>query len=148
MIDTSQRHSAADVYANHKPTYIMKHIICKNILAAAALLGLVSISQAAPNLVLPKNYDKVVKSSEECEKLPAGSRVALSCTSCKTLIEKKAEDKKGWAAWFKGEAKHDCPGCHGQVTLKGTKTNNVLEHTHVCSKCGDNSAFTCAGHAK
>ena len=126
----------------------MKNIICKPILVAVALLGFVSIGQTAPNLVLPKNYDTVVTSPEQCEKLPAGSKIALSCTSCKTLIEKNADDKKGWAAWFKGEEKHDCPGCHGVVTIKGTKTNNVAEHTHVCSKCGDNSAFTCAGHAK
>ncbi len=127
----------------------MKNFICKPILAAAVLLGFASISQAAPNLVLPKGYDTVVKSAEQCEKLPAGSKMALSCPDCKTLIEKEADDKKGWAAWFKGEEKHDCPGCHGQVTFKGNaKATPNTEHTHACSKCGDNSAFTCAGHTK
>src|SRR6187549_2068674 len=106
MIATGQRHSADDDYTNYQPTKTMKNIVCRSILSAAALLALASFSQAGPNLVLPKGYDTVVKSKEQCEKLPAGSKIALSCPDCKTLIEKKAEDKKGWASWFKGEEKH------------------------------------------
>ena len=127
----------------------MKTIICKPILVAAALLAIASIGQAGPNLVLPKNYDTVVTSKAQAEKLPMGCHVAISCPDCKTLVEKKVDDKKSFLSWFKSDEKHDCPGCHGMVTFKGnSKSTPATEHTHVCSKCGNNSAFTCAGHVK
>lgn len=144
-LDQARGMSPTAPNSHYLQTQTMK-TICKSILIAIALLGFTSVTQAAPNIVFPKSYDTVVKSEADAAKLPQGSKIALSCTSCKTLIEKKCDDKKSWRDWFKPQSNHDCPGCGGKITYNGNKTTNFPVHTHVCSKCGDNSAFTCTGH--
>ncbi len=81
----------------------------------------------------------------------ANANVAMACTSCKTLDVKEGEkDKKGIMAWFAPDAKHDCPGCGGKITMKepvsSGKGATTGEYTHTCSKCGDKSAFVCTDH--
>ena len=77
-------------------------------------------------------------------------KVALACKDCKTVNEKSGEDKKGIPAWFKADSTHDCSGCKGVITVKsGTaKSGPAAESKHVCSKCGPDSAMTCATHKK
>lgn len=89
---------------------------------------------------------KTKKQAEECC-LPR-EKVALACADCKTVNEKDGKDKKGILAWFAPDDKHDCSGCGGKVVLKklGDKTLTAGDYTHTCSKCGENSAFTCATH--
>jgi len=80
------------------------------------------------------------------------AKVAMACTSCKTLDVKKGEaDKKTISSWFAPDSKHDCPGCGGKITLKATgggKGPTIGEYTHTCSKCGDKSAYVCTDHKK
>jgi hypothetical protein len=44
-----------------------------------------------------------------------------------------------------------CSGCGGEMTLKktsGGKGAKANDYTHVCSKCGDDSAAVCIATAK
>jgi hypothetical protein len=98
----------------------------------------------------PTGFPTVVKSKAEAMAccLPK-EKLALACKDCKTVTEKGGEDKKSVAAWFKADEKHDCSGCGGKVTLyqpPGGKVPAISQYTHVCSKCGDKSAYTCATH--
>ena len=101
----------------------------------------------------PTGFPTHVKTKAEAEAccLPK-EKVALACKDCKTSAEKDGEnDKKGILAWFAPDSKHDCTGCGGKITVKttgGGKGPTVSEYTHTCSKCGDNSAYTCATHKK
>jgi hypothetical protein len=98
----------------------------------------------------PTNFPTVVKSEKEAMAccLPK-EKLALACKDCKTSTEKSGEDKKGVAAWFAPDSKHDCSGCGGKLTVKkvgGDKGVTISEYSHTCSKCGDSSAYTCATH--
>jgi hypothetical protein len=101
----------------------------------------------------PPNFPTVVKTKAEAEAccLPK-EKVALACKDCKTTIEKVGDkDKKGILGWFAPDSKHDCSGCSGKITLKSPgsgKAGTAGEYTHTCSKCGDESAYTCATHKK
>ena len=82
----------------------------------------------------------------------AKAKVTMACTSCKTVDAKEGEkDKKTILGWFAADAKHDCAGCGGKITLNttgGGKGPTVAEYTHTCSKCGDSSAYVCTDHKK
>ena len=95
---------------------------------------------------------KVATSEEAVTCCTAKAKVAMACTSCKTLDVKEGEkDKKGILAWFAPDATHDCSGCGGKISLKqpvGGKGPVIGEHTHTCSKCGDKSAYVCTDHKK
>ena len=98
----------------------------------------------------PPNFSTRVKTEEHAMKccLPK-EKVALACKDCKTVNEKGGEDKKGIMSWFKADSMHDCDGCKGKVTYKehgSGKGTGHAKYKHVCSKCGPDSAFTCATH--
>ena len=114
---------------------------------AAALLT--SASLAGPGNANLTDYPTRIATKAQAEKLAPATKLAFACTSCKTL--KPIEDKKGLLSWFKADEKHDCPGCGGKVTVMQSGAGNGgnvahSEYTHVCTKCGDKSAYTCAGH--
>ena len=89
-----------------------------------------------------------VKSREEAEQLPVGSRVTLACAKCKTVWNTEVGKKKGFLAWFEPKTKHLCPGCGGFTTLFTIGNQGYRElygsyhtyYTHTCSICGANSA--------
>ena len=116
-------------------------------LALAASLFTVSSSFAdgtKPNI---SDYTDHISTRAQAEKLEKGTKMAFACTSCKTV--KPIGEKKTFLAWFAPDEKHDCPGCHGKVTfvsVPGGKPPTATEFSHVCTKCGDKSAYTCAGH--
>jgi len=98
----------------------------------------------------PTGFPTNVKTKEQAEKccVPK-AKVALACKDCKTVNEKGGEDKKGILGWFKADSTHDCSGCKGKITvheIPGGKVPAMTEYKHVCSKCGPESAFTCATH--
>jgi hypothetical protein len=98
----------------------------------------------------PTGFPTVVKTEAQVMKccLPK-EKVALACKDCKTVNEKGGEDKQGILAWFKADSTHDCSGCGGKVTVHqtaGGKAPATAEYKHTCSKCGADSAFTCATH--
>ena len=117
---------------------------------AMASLVLANSALAGPPPNWPPNFPNVVKSKEDAVKYP-NERVALVCKDCKSVTEKSSEDKKGIFSWFSSDDKHGCSGCSGKVTMKqvgGGKAPGIPEYTHTCSKCGDNSAYTCTTHMK
>jgi hypothetical protein len=116
---------------------------------AAAMFTTSAIAGPAPG-TWPPGFPTVIKSKAQAEAccLPK-AKVALACKDCKTVSEKGGEDKKGILSWFKPESNHDCSGCSGKMTVKrvgGDKGAILGEYTHICTKCGDKSAFTCATH--
>ena len=100
----------------------------------------------------PDGFPTRVTTKEQAMKccLP-NEKVALACKDCKTVTAKSGEDKKGILAWFKADSTHDCSGCGGKITVRQIPTGqgnstSISEYKHVCSKCGPESAMTCATH--
>ena len=119
---------------------------------AMAAMNITALAGPGPGGGWPAGFPTVVKSQEQAMAccLPK-EKVALACKDCKTVTEKSGADKKGVAAWFAPDDKHNCSGCGGKTTVKQVGAGKgpiVAEYTHVCSKCGDKSAFTCATHVK
>ena len=101
----------------------------------------------------PTDFPRKVATMEDAMTCcTAKAKVAMACTSCKTLdVKDGGEDKKGIAAWFAPDATHDCSGCGGKISMKATgggKGPTVSEYTHTCTKCGDKSAYVCTDHKK
>jgi hypothetical protein len=133
----------------------MKAILKLALLLGTAVAVMNTVALAGPDPGnWPAGFPTVVKSKMEAEAccLPK-EKVALACKDCKTVQTKSGEDKKGILSWFAPDSKHGCSGCGGKITMKqlpagkGT-TASVPEYTHVCTKCGDKSAYTCATHKK
>lgn len=82
------------------------------------------------------------------------AKVAMACTSCKTLdVKEGGKEKNAIVAWFTADKTHGCSGCGGKITMKSVpsgqgNTTSVGEYTHTCSKCGDKSAYVCTDHKK
>ena len=115
----------------------------------AALFTSSAIAGPGPG-TWPTGFPTHVTTKAEAEKccLPK-EKVALACKDCKTVSEKSGEDKKGILGWFKADSKHDCSGCSGKITvhqIPGGKVPALTEYKHTCSKCGADSAYTCATH--
>ncbi len=112
--------------------------------AAVTTLNLAAV--AGPG---PQDFPHRLQSRAEAEKVEAGTKVALACKDCKNLDVKTADEKRSFLNWFKPDEKHDCGGCGGKMTVKtpgSGKAGSTAEYTHVCTKCGDDSAYTCAAH--
>ena len=115
-------------------------------LAFAAAFITTSSFAGPGNANLP-NYPTRIDSKTQAEKLEKGTPMAFACTSCKTV--KPIEDKKTFLSWFAPDQTHGCTGCGGKVSIlsvPGGKAGSVAIYKHVCTKCGDKSAYTCAGH--
>ena len=117
-------------------------------LALALAAGMFTTSAiAGPGGHSPSDFPRKIATAEEAATCcTAKAKVAMACTSCKTLDVKEGEkDKKGIMAWFAPDSTHDCSGCGGKITLKpaagGGKGPVISEYTHTCTKCGDKSAF-------
>ena len=119
--------------------------------AALAAMNLTAVAGPDPANRWPAGFPTHVATQETAMKccLP-NEKVALVCKDCKTVNEKDGDkDKKGIMSWFAADDKHDCSGCGGKMTLKGTpdgKRPQTAEYTHTCSKCGEKSAYVCATH--
>jgi len=121
-------------------------------LALALAAGMFATSAiAGPGVHSASDFPVKVTSKEQAMTCcTAKAKVAMACTSCKTLDVKEGnKDKKGIMSWFAPDSKHDCPGCGGKITLRETgagKGTAVAKYTHTCSKCGDKSAYVCTDH--
>lgn len=121
-------------------------------LLTLALMTLAASGLYADSTRWPLPYqDQVIRTKTQAENCcKPEAKVALACKDCKTSTEKSGTEKKGIMAWFKPDSMHDCDGCKGKITVKqfaAGKVNDV-QYSHVCSKCGPKSAFTCSTHAK
>ena len=110
-------------------------------IAMASILAAASTGLAAGT---NKAVGYPVKSREEAEQLPVGSKVTLACAKCKTVWNTEVDKKKGFLAWFEPKTKHLCPGCGGYMTAFaiGDPSQGLYHryYTHACSICGPNSA--------
>ena len=122
----------------------------KTYLALAFAATLITTSSfAGPGNATSTDYPSRIDGKVQAEKLEKGTKMAFACTSCKTV--KPIDEKMTFLSWFAPDQKHDCPGCGGKVTVMQHGAGNGgnvghTEYTHVCTKCGDKSAYTCAGH--
>jgi hypothetical protein len=118
---------------------------------AAALFSTSAFAGPGPGN-FPAGFPTQVKSKAEAmECCKPGQKLALACKDCKTAIEKTGEEKKTIASWFSPDDTHNCSGCGGKISLKttgGGKGPTISSYTHTCTKCGANSAYTCATHKK
>jgi hypothetical protein len=116
---------------------------------AFAAAWLTTSSFASPGNANLADYPTRIDTKAQAEKVEKGTKLAFACTSCKTV--KPIEGKKTFLSWFAPDQTHDCPGCGGKVTFMQHSAGNGgavghTEYTHVCTKCGDMSAYTCASH--
>ena len=118
---------------------------------AAGIFTTSAIARSGGNR--PSDFPRKVATMEEgltC--CTTNAKVAMTCTSCKTLDVKEGEkDKKGIMAWFAPDSTHDCSGCGGKITMKATsggKGPTNSEYTHTCTKCGNKSAYVWTDHKK
>jgi hypothetical protein len=120
----------------------------KTYFALAFAAALISTSAfAGPGNANLTDYPARIDSRAQAEKLEKGTKLSFACTSCKTV--KPIEDKKSFLVWFAPDQTHGCSGCGGKVStlsVPGGKAGSVAIYKHVCTKCGDKSAYTCAGH--
>jgi hypothetical protein len=128
----------------------MKSTLKLTLLLGTAVAAMNITALAGPSGPWPTGYPTRVKTKETALKccLP-GEKVALACKDCKTVNAKNGEDKKGVLAWFKPDSMHDCSGCKGKITVKYAASGKGAPYgtySHVCSKCGPDSAYTCATH--
>ena len=116
---------------------------------AMALAALTLTSIAAGPDWPPPPWKRISTAKEAAECCDAGGKVAFSCKDCKVLNE--VTGKKKVAALFDKNATHECSGCKGKVTVRQVgagKGPTEIKYTHDCTKCGKESAFTCAMHVK
>lgn len=86
-----------------------------------------------------------IKTKKDLDALPASSRIAMACSKCKSVVtmsKKEAATKPGHGTVDEEIMVHQCPGCGGKIATKASGKETEL--THVCSKCGDDSAYCCA----
>ena len=119
---------------------------------AVAAMNLTALAGPGPG-TWPPNFPTHVKTKAEAESCcKPGEKVAMACADCKTSIAKDGEkEKKGIMAWFAPDSMHDCDGCKGKITYTGNpagKSPQTRTYKHVCSKCGPDSAYSCATHKK
>lgn len=123
-----------------------------NIIIAAIFAAFLTTTHAGPSnwsgwATTSTNRITTLKAAEDCCK--PDQKVALVCKDCKSVTEKPGSDKKGILGWFKADSMHDCSGCEGKITTKylaSSKGQPTSEYKHLCSKCGPDSAYTCATH--
>ena len=85
-----------------------------------------------------------VKSKTDAEAVKPGDSIAMVCAKCKNVaVTMVTQDTKTKEKLIPG-TKHLCDGCKGTITVVGSKAHNIEVIQHVCSKCGDDSAFCCA----
>ena len=92
------------------------------------------------------DFVTLIEHQRQAAKLPVGTRVALACKKCQGRNIKTVDEKKAFLAWFDAKKTQKCDGCGGQMKLK--RAPGTSGYTHVCSKCGDNSASVCAAPMK
>jgi hypothetical protein len=117
------------------------------IAAAIGVSALISITVISLGEDPPDKYPVRVKTAQEAERLPIGTRVAVECTTCKTLIDTMADSKKAFLSWYDAGQTHKCPNCDGKLTFKSSNATGS-RYTHTCTHCGARSAFVCAEHGQ
>jgi tRNA(Ile2) C34 agmatinyltransferase TiaS len=118
------------------------------LLLATVMTALISSTGLAGLPAFPHmpDFSTYIRQREQAAKLPVGTKVALACKTCQAHNIRTVDEKKTFLAWFDVKATQKCDGCGGQMKLK--RAPGTSGYTHVCSKCGDNSAAVCAAPMK
>ena len=118
------------------------------LLFATVMMALISSTGLAGLPAFPHmpDFSTYIRHRQEAEKLPVGTKVALACKTCQAHNIRTVDQKKTFLAWFDAKATQKCDGCGGQMKLK--RGAGRSGYTHVCSKCGNNSAGVCAAPMK
>lgn len=96
----------------------------------------------------PSAQMQQVKTVKDFEALPSSATIAMACAKCKSIVvmgKKKAATKPGHGTVDEALVVHQCPGCGGKMTTKSDGKETMMKH--ICSQCGDDSAFCCATKA-
>ena len=87
---------------------------------------------------------KPINTQAQAEELKAGDSMAMVCSKCKSVTVHNVTTEKGHVKVMTVGEKHMCPGCGGHMTVVGAGKGRHDVVTHVCDKCGSDSAFCCA----
>ena len=118
------------------------------LLLPTVMAALISSTSSAGLPAFPHmpDFSTYIRHRQDAEKLPVGTKVALACKTCQARNISAVDKNKTFLAWFDPKATQKCNGCGGQMKVKRSDTRR--NYTHVCSKCGDNSAGVCAAPMK
>ena len=81
--------------------------------AAIGVSALISTTDISLGDNPPDQYPIRVKTAQEAERLPIGTRVAVECRTCKTLIDTTVDPRKAFLSWYDAGQTHKCPNCGG-----------------------------------
>ena len=112
-----------------------------------ALMGL-AVGVNAEDQGIPMSKFHEIKTNKDYEVLPASATIAMACAKCRSIVvmgTKQAATKPGHGTVDEALMVHQCPGCGGKMTTKSGGKETVMKH--VCSQCGDDSAYCCATKA-
>ena len=122
------------------------------------VLALTVLAFAAPTFAASKKGARsfsekmtAIKTVADAEAVKPGDRIAMACAKCKTILVSVVKKPVRGAAYFSGDgkkptnlvAKHGCPGCKSEITVKGVGKGKERVIKHTCTACGDESAFCC-----
>jgi len=114
------------------------------LLVVGATGGFTSVAADAGGKATPPFVWPQVKTKGDVEAVKAGDSIAMVCAKCKNVaVTLVTQDTKTREKLLPG-TKHLCEGCKGTITVVGSKAHNTEVVQHVCSNCGDDSAFCCA----
>ena len=135
---------------NQESETTMKTLIQRTRLAmVVTIIALVEFFPALTKADAPSDLvNSILRSHAQAAKVPKGETVAMVCAKCQTVLLSKVDSTKVFLGWFHSKAKHECPGCGGEFSMKDVPAGqggklSVSEYVHTCSKCGDDSAFCC-----
>ena len=115
--------------------------------AAIGTLAPFSITATSFGDDLPAKYPVRVKTAQEAGRLPIGTRIAVQCRPCKTLIDTTADPRKAFLSWYDAGQTHQCPNCAGKLVFESSYATGS-RFTHSCTHCGARSAYVCAEHGQ
>jgi len=70
------------------------------IAAAIGISALISITDISFGGEPSDKYPFRVRTAQEAERLPIGTRIAVECRACKTLIDTMADPRKSFRSWY------------------------------------------------
>jgi hypothetical protein len=117
------------------------------IAAAIGTLALFSITAISIGDDVTDKYPVLVKTAQEAGRLPIGTRIAIECKPCKTLIDTTVDPRKAFLSWYDAGQTHHCPNCAGKLVFM-TAYATGSRFTHSCTHCGVRSAYVCTEHSQ
>ena len=128
----------------------------RNSILVAATLTIVAFLPSTQAAEITKGAAKQlelihIETVADVDALKTGDSIAMACAKCKTIwVSKVKQDAKGAEVQLargkpvKVVGVHGCSGCKGEVTISPHMKGREPGLKHVCTACGDDSAFCCA----